>query len=154
MSMTDEHKRKIGLGNLGKVRTPEVRDRIRKTLTGRSCPEHSLKLLGRHNTSEHNARISAFQRGRKTNFDAVAITDKRIKDELVELRKQGFVCVPVGGKIRPDIVGFKDGKVYAIEVEYKQQPNYSKYTDDARSYFDGVIWINKHKYAKPEIKHE
>ncbi|MEK6828935.1 MAG: hypothetical protein AABY15_02330 [Nanoarchaeota archaeon] len=41
----------------------------------------------------------------------------------------------------------KDNKIYAVEVEYKKHPNYSKYTEEARIYFDDIIWILKHKNA-------
>ena len=71
------------------------------------------------------------------------IAYERILKEVVELEKQGFRCIPIG-KVVPDIIGIKDGKVFAIEVEY-HQPHYEKYTDDIRKYFDDIIWIIKKK---------
>jgi hypothetical protein len=60
MSMTDEHKRKIGLGNTGKVRSEETKNKIRLSLTGRKRPDISAKLKGRKQTTEHNRKISEY----------------------------------------------------------------------------------------------
>ncbi len=159
VKQTEEHKRKIGEANkIAKKLFFQTEEGIKqkKELSlmylGKENPEHSKRLLGKSISQEHKDNIGKARRGKKTGFDAIAITDKRIKEEMIELEKQGFRCVPVGGKVRPDIIGIKDGKVYAIEVEYKQSPNYLKYNGENRKYFDDIIWINKHKYALKEVK--
>lgn len=125
------------------------RKRMSVIFKGKSRPDLSEIRTGHKATQETKSKMSLAHKGKKTGFDSIAIVDKRIKDEMVELEKQGFRCMPVGGKVRPDIIGIKDGKVYAIEVEYKKSPDYSKYDGENRKYFDDVIWINKHKYPRP-----
>lgn len=75
---------------------------------------------------------------------AAKLAYKRIKKEIPNLEKQGFRCIPIYNVI-PDIIGIKDGKVYAIEVEYGK-PNYRKYRkNNYRSYFKNVIWLLRKK---------
>jgi|SRR3989338_3760753 len=95
-------------------------------------PLGSASRTGRKSTPESSRKKRLAMKGRKTGFDAIAVVDKRIKDEIIELERQGFRCVPVGGKVRPDIIAIKDGKIYAVEVEYKKRPDYAKYNDEAR----------------------
>ncbi|MEM3389633.1 MAG: hypothetical protein QW491_09510 [Thermoproteota archaeon] len=64
---------------------------------------------------------------------------KIVMEELKNLRKQGFICVPIQNPI-PDIVAFKNGKVYAVEVELTPPPDYAKY-ERIPHFFDDVIWI-------------
>lgn len=139
---TVEQKRKIGEANkialLGKHCSPKTEFK-----KGHTSP---MYWLGKKQPVKMIAKRIAPLKGRRHGFDAIAITDKRIKEEMIELEKQGFRCVPVGGKVRPDIIGIKDGKVFAIEVEYRKSPNYSKYDGDNRKYFDDIMWINRHKY--------
>lgn len=71
--------------------------------------------------------------------NAVKKAFARIEAEVAELEKQGFRCIPIT-RVIPDIIAIKEGKVYAVEVEYKT-PNYDKYTDEVKNRFDDVIWI-------------
>lgn len=64
---------------------------------------------------------------------------ERIHAEIADLELQGFRCIPITHVV-PDIIAIRDGKVYAIEVEYGK-PNYQKYTETIRQYYDDVIWI-------------
>lgn len=54
-----------------------------------------------------------------------------ILDTLKRYQEDGYVCAPVSNEFpRPDIVAFKDGKVYALEVERTSEGvNPSKYND-------------------------
>jgi hypothetical protein len=56
------------------------------------------------------------------------------------LEEEGFRCIPIG-KVIPDIVAVRDGKIFAIEVEKGKRPNWNKYTDDIRKFYDDIIWI-------------
>jgi hypothetical protein len=119
-----ETRLKLSIANKGKkmgdnnpARRPEVRKKISDSLKGRKL------------TDEHKAKLKFCQ---KTAFE-------RILQEIPELEKKGFKCIPIG-KVIPDIIGIKDGKIYAIEVE-RSKPNYDKYTDDIRKYFEDIIWI-------------
>jgi len=69
----------------------------------------------------------------------VKVRNKRILQEIPELEKQGFRCIPITSVV-PDIIAIKDNKIYAIEVEYGK-PDYDKYTDEIRKKFDDIIWI-------------
>lgn len=70
---------------------------------------------------------------------------ERILQEIPELEKQGFKCIPIG-KVVPDIIAFRDGKIYAMEVEYGR-PNYDKYSkDNYRELFEDVIWLLRKKH--------
>ncbi len=61
-------------------------------------------------------------------------------DEHAEiLRDQGFEVMIVD-KLRPDILARKDGKIYAVEVEFGK-PDYAKY--EGIKVFDDIIWIIK-----------
>ena len=76
----------------------------------------------------------------KIKNNTVGKAHKRILKEIKEFEKQGYRCVPTGGIVRPDFVAVKDGKIFAVEVEYGR-PNYSKYTKEIRSFVDDVIWL-------------
>jgi len=84
---------------------------------------------------------------RKENpYNSQLICQERIEKEIPELEKQGFRCFPIT-KIIPDIIALKDGKIYAIEVEYaksRQKEKMSKYQNSKYKY-DDVIWILRKK---------
>ena len=69
----------------------------------------------------------------------------RVLKEAEELKKQGFRVIPIAMKCIPDIIAIKDNKVFAVEVEYNK-PNYAKYTDEIRQFYDDIIWILKKKW--------
>ena len=70
---------------------------------------------------------------------------------LSGLPEQGFRAVPVGWSVIPDIIAIKDDKVYAVEVQYGK-PNYAKYTDEIRKYYDDIIWILRKKWKNKYFK--
>jgi len=121
--------------------TPEVREKIRKSATGRIMPPRTdawrLKM--------HNALTGRKLTGealRKAGINARLATKRayqRILKETEDLESQGFVCIPIG-QVIPDIIALKDGKIYAFEVEYGK-PNYQKYTEEYRKRFDDVVWL-------------
>ena len=85
-------------------------------------------------------RISKANKGKHTNFNSLKVAYDKILKEIPELEKQGFKCIPIG-RVVPDIIAMKDGKIYAIEVEYGN-PNYSKYDrENYKNNFHDVIWI-------------
>lgn len=71
------------------------------------------------------------------------------------LKQQGFRCIPITSAI-PDIIAFKDGKVFAVEVEVLRtvgtSPNWNKYTDDIRQHFDDIIWILIRKNKREVVR--
>lgn len=118
--------------NKGKTLPAELRLRISK----------SLENQKQSRSTRNKRRLSSVGR---TQLNTVQLAYAKILKEIPELERQGFRCIPIG-KIIPDIVAIKDGKIYAIEVEYSRRPKYSKY--DGQSIFDDVMWILRHPYAK------
>ena len=76
---------------------------------------------------------------KKLKMNIEKVNERKLK-EIKEFENQGFRCIPTGGKVRPDFIAIKDNKVFAVEVEY-DIPNYSKYTKEAKLFFDDIIWI-------------
>ena len=66
---------------------------------------------------------------------------------LEEFKEKGYKVIPIFKKPVPDIIAIKDGKIYAIEVEFERKgktiksKKYNKYK--GINYFDDVIWILK-----------
>lgn len=147
------NKYRLGLPpwNKGKALTKEQKDKIReKTKEGMLKNDAYRKISLSH---KMKGIKPPFRKGIKFTEEQKAklklrLTKayQRILNEIPELEKQGFRCIPIG-KVIPDIIGIKDGKVYATEVEY-DNPRYDKYTDDIRKYYDDIIWILR----KPSLK--
>jgi len=66
--------------------------------------------------------------------------DKEIIKYTQKLEKEGFRCIPIT-IVFPDIIAFKDNKVYAYEIERTGRPRREKYTKNIRKYFDTVRWV-------------
>lgn len=120
--------------NKNGVLPTELKSQISKTLTGRKVKRSVVKKIAKANAG-------------RSQINTTRLAYQRILKEIPELEKQGFYCIPIG-KIIPDIIGIKNGKIYAIEVEYQKNPNYSKYIDNG--IYDEVVWILKHPYAKQQ----
>lgn len=115
-----------------------------------SKEKNRLKHIGKIQSIETRIKRSEHMKGKNRKNHAHAICYNRILGEVKILEQQGFKCIPIG-KVIPDIIALKDGKVYAVEVEYSR-PNYDKYSDDIKSRFDEVIWIIKNdKYKKTGV---
>ena len=69
-------------------------------------------MKGKKATEEHKKHLRESHKHHK----ASNIAYLRILNEVPELEKQGFRCIPIG-KVIPDIIAIKDNKVYAIEIE-------------------------------------
>ena len=94
------------------------------------------------------SRLRRIGKPRKADFDIVSTCK--------DLQKQGWVVVPTDTNVRPDIVGFKDGKVVVFEVEKavgkslavkKEKYNGALIND----FVDDVVWLTqgtaKHGYC-------
>ena len=128
---TKEHRRRIGLTRIGKISSEETRTKISNSNKGKHRGSPSEET--RRKISE---RVKI----------GMKIVYERIDREVLLLEEQGFRCIPITNVI-PDIVAIKDGKVYAIEVEYNKgtryyKPNYEKYDkNNYRRRFDDVLWL-------------
>jgi len=100
----------------------------------------SNKLKGRKMTEEWKEKIILANKNRHK------LVKERIIKEAEELKKQGFRIIPLID-VFPDIIAIKDGKIFAVEVEYGK-PNYNKYTDEIRQYFDDIYWIIRKRDKK------
>ena len=114
-----------------------------KSTWNKGLPKEKQSFYGHKHTAKTIKKISNSIKNLK-DFHPNDKHFERILKEIPELEKQGFKCIPIGKPI-PDIIGLKNGKVYAIEVQYYQRSNskinYLKYNDDTKKYFDDVIWI-------------
>jgi hypothetical protein len=66
--------------------------------------------------------------------------DQWIKEEMTRLTEQGYRCLNVGSSEAkvPDIIAFKDGKIYAIEIT-RFAVDHDKWA--GQTFFDDIIWI-------------
>ena len=137
-------------GRLGKPHSEETKQKIRIKLSGR---KRSLEIRNKMSEifkqSYKNGTKISWNKGKKNSQEANEKNrlsqlriHTRIMDEIKNLTKQGYRCIPVGGRVRPDIIAIKNNKVFAIEVEYGK-PNYGKYDNEMKSFVDDIIWIIK-----------
>lgn len=122
--------------------TKETDERVKEV--GKIIKINALhnKNFGNRNkklTNEHKTKISETNKGNMNGINAYKIAWERILQEAEELKKQGFRVIPIT-KVIPDIIAIKDNKIFAVEVEYSK-PNYNKYTDEIRKFYDDIIWI-------------
>ena len=73
--------------------------------------------------------------------------------ECERLQKDGWTVVPTDMRVRPDIVGFKNGRVAVFEVENMKgkslEVKKEKYKNaHINDYIDEVIWINPNPNSK------
>jgi ATP-dependent protease ClpP protease subunit len=88
---------------------------------------------------------------RKPNTQTKKI-EERILQECQRLTQEGWRVVPVDTSVKPDIVGFKDGKIVVFEVENMKgkslEVKKEKYNGAAiNDYVDDVIWITPNTKA-------
>ena len=124
IKMRESHKNIRHDYSKGKKLSEETKRKIGLASIGRK-----LWNVGKKYTPELRKKIS------EASFNVY----EKILKEIPKLEEQGFRCVPIG-KVVPDIIAIKDNKIFAIEVEYSD-PNYKKYTEEIRQYYDDIIWI-------------
>lgn len=99
------------------------------------------------------AARGGFQRSRT---QEVGSLEKHLIEDILpvcrQLREEGWQPVPVGGRITPDIIAFKDGRVVAIEVEHEQGSmlafKQAKYDGDPiHDYVDAIEWRSCRRQA-------
>jgi hypothetical protein len=82
--------------------------------------------------------------------EAVAKHDLRVAEEVQALKALGFVAIPVYKGPYPDIIAVKDGKAYAIEIEFKGI-EWNKWLQPHP--YDDVIWVYYRPRKRPRIVH-
>lgn len=107
----------------------------------------SRTLEGRTVSRKTRTKMSESNRGKHSGIRTTQLAYERILEEIPALEKEGYRCIPIG-KIIPDIIAIRDGKIIAIEVEYTKNPRYEKYK--YQKIYDDVIWILKHPYARKQ----
>jgi hypothetical protein len=91
-------------------------------------------------------------RRRRNNMTAGELHEKKLKEELEKLKKEGYRVIDLERKC-PDGIAIKDGKVYAVEILGKKHTNgkgwkissTKKQKEFIYKMFDGVI-IRTFKY--------
>ena len=140
-------------------------------VSGKKCPEtgkiipyyinydRSFNPMHRKVTRDKLSKIKGgFKRNRSGNGSGSIHYSNDIIPYCDELIKDGFVAVPVGADVVPDIIAFKDGKVYCIEVE-KSKGNYlefkkGKYDNHIiNKYIDEIKWVDISSEPKESSRH-
>lgn len=62
-----------------------------------------------------------------------------------KLENDGFKVIPIG-KVIPDIIAFKNGKLYAVEVVSTNPPDYKKYKN-LEKYVDEIVWVDERYFG-------
>ena len=144
----DEEKRKRILDGLRKAhQDPKFKEKLSKhALKNWSNPEVRKRML------ESISKVWSNPENRKRLSESVIkrmqIHSNFIQEQAKILESQGFKVL-ISDKIRPDIISFKDGKIYAVEIELGA-PNYEKYKEC--KFFDDIIWVLR-KTKTGMIKH-
>ena len=151
---SEETRKKIGMANSvslkGKKQSLETIEKRAFKLRGRKRPPFSLEWRmnlskstrgKKRHSSEYKKFLSDKMKNNIFAKTATKIAWERILKEIPKLEEGGFRCIPIGKPI-PDIIALKDGKVYAVEVEYGNS-DYEKYTEETKKYYDDVIWIRR-----------
>ncbi len=123
------------------IRDPRVKEKISKGLK-EYYKTHPHARKGAKHTEEAKQAIAEKN---KVNFQGnnhIEMHFDRIHAEVTELEEKGYRVIPIT-RIIPDMIAIKDGKVFAVEVDYNR-PDHDKYTRGS-SLFDGVIRIDKTK---------
>lgn len=91
-------------------------------------------------TPSQRQKITKIRKGNAT----LHVAHRRILKEVRGLEKQGFKVMPIT-QVIPDMIAIKNGKIYAIEVEYNGKPNYDKYAK--APWFTNVTWLLRERAA-------
>ena len=67
--------------------------------------------------------------------------EKSIEEEKLILELKDYKCTTMD-HCRPDIIAMKDGKVFAVEVEFGK-PDTNKYIGN--NFYDDIIWLIKER---------
>ena len=136
-NLSEKHRNNISETNKKVSHTPEWNKKESIALTGKPHPQSPhFSVRGELSPNKRPEK-------REKSKQSIEIAFNRILQEIPELEKQGFRCIPIG-KVIPDIIAIKieNGKLFiaGVEVEYGK-PNTSKYTPEIRRYFDDIYWI-------------
>jgi hypothetical protein len=159
---SEESKKKIGLANSGK-KHPKLR-KFNKSRKGKSYED----IFGEKKSKEIKAKLRAawkrnnwkpHNKGKKHSKESMEKTVAGIKDHnrevmryLKTMEKDGYRCIPII-RVFPDIIAIKNNQVFAVEIERRISPNWTKYEDyNVRKYFDDVVWILT-RYKKIKMRH-
>ncbi len=66
-----------------------------------------------------------------------------VQEEANKLRADGYEVLPLDKVVRPDMIAKKDGKIFAVEVDFDGNTRKGKY--DGVTFFDEVIWRYRHR---------
>jgi hypothetical protein len=163
---SEETKRKISESEKGKIVTEETKKKLSKanSLSWKKNP--SQGLTGRHHSKETKIKLSITHKGmiasketrrkmskarkgrKKSKLWLKKISkgyrrhQQAVLEEINKLNVQGYKTLNGDMSPHPDILAFKDGKIYAYEIEFRKiSPE--KY--NGVDFFDDIIWIKKER---------
>lgn len=122
------------------------------------CKRTGEKVPYWKNVKNYNAKRLR-RKGKNPQYKKV---EEKILYTCEQLKEQGWTVVPVDMMVRPDIVGFKDGKVTVFEVENMKgkslEVKKEKYENaPINNFIDDIVWITpdtKSHYSWYEIDTE
>jgi hypothetical protein len=80
---------------------------------------------------------------RKRKCEHLLLHERYVTEEIEKFRKQGFRCIRVDKKPIPDFIAIRDGKPFAVEIQFKF-PNYNKYKDNnPQLEYADIFWVTK-----------
>ena len=79
---------------------------------------------------------------RKTKYNQQEWHQLFVLEKMSKLKKEGYKSLNTD-RLRPDIIAFKDGKIYAFEIELKSPSLWNRKRYKEVDFFDEIIWINK-----------
>ncbi len=105
----------------------------------------SNTLSGRELSMEHKKNIGkAVKAALKENRH-----DKAVVEQMEIFKSEGYHCIRTDKKPIPDFIAIKDGKPFAVEVEFDIRHKLNKYSNNnpTTDYAD-IIWIIKKEIKK------
>ena len=127
----------------GKKHTKETLEKGLKANLGKKYPEEVNKKKGLPGILNPFFGKKHTKKTRKLLRKLSSEHKNEILNQIKMLEEQGYKCWCPDSGARPDIVAFKENKIYAVEVEFGI-PNTEKYKEN--TFFNDIFWIiKKHK---------
>jgi hypothetical protein len=153
--MSEKTKRKLSEVNMGHFMSKETKRKISLATKGKNNPNY-----GKHHSDETRRKISLnhanvkgknhplygkyhSKKTRRRLSDKFKEHQNMVLEEIENLNKLGYKTLNGDLKPKPDIFAFRDGKIYAYEIETKSENRWNTKKYNGVDFFDDVIWIKR-----------
>jgi len=150
--LSEETRRKMSLAKKGIKLTEEHKQKIGKANKLAWDSGKNKGMTGCHRTKEEKRKLSKIFKGKKRSEETkrrISEGNKKhqnaIMEEAEKLKNQGYRVLNGDLKPHPDLFAFKDGKLFAIEVETKPEKYWDRKKYEGITFFDDIIWIKKER---------